>query len=237
MARVRPAVSLFTLFTTRRDGNLRSTETENRARLFAWLGIAPDQVVNAEQVHGGEVARVSRADGGRVVPGADALITDDPDLVLMLQFADCVPVLLHDERRDAIGSAHAGWKGTAAAIAGRTVKRMRVDFGSEPKDLHAWIGPAIGQCCYEVSDEVADAVRTATPVDAPLVYPGPNGRPMLDLQGANRAQLLAAGVRPENVHWRVTCTACQTDRWFSHRGENGQAGRHASLIALRGGPA
>lgn len=232
MASVRPALSLLTLFTNRQDGTLRVGEAENRARLFARLNIVPDQVVDAEQIHGSGVARVTRADGGKVVPGADALITDDAELVLMLEFADCVPVLLHDPRCEAVGSAHAGWRGTAAGIAGATVARMAGDFGSDPADLRAWIGPAIGQCCYEVSDQVAEAISTRTP-DAQLTYPGPAGRPMLDLQAANRAQLGAAGVRAENIHWRVTCTACRADLYFSHRGENGRTGRQASLIALR----
>jgi YfiH family protein len=230
----RPSLSLLTCFTTRHDGSLRSTDHENRAGLYARLGITADRVVNAEQVHGGEVARVTSADGGRTVPGVDALIADDPDLMLMLQFADCVPVLVHDPRHDAIGAAHAGWKGTAVAIAATTVDAMRIHLGSDPGELRAWIGPAIGQCCYEVSDEVAGAVEAATP-GASLTYPSERGRPMLDLQAANRAQLLAAGLRPENLHWRVTCTACQVDTYFSHRGENGQAGRIAALIGLRTG--
>jgi polyphenol oxidase len=234
MVAAHPSLPLLTLFTTRHDGSLRSTDHEIRARLFERLGITTDSVVNAQQVHGGAVARATRAHGGKIVPDVDALVTDDPDLVLMLQFADCVPVLFHDRRRDAIGAAHAGWKGTAAGIAGATVAAVREHFGSDPSDLHAWIGPSIGQCCYEVSDEVAAAVEAATP-NARLTYPGERGRPMLDLPAANRAQLLAAGLRPENIHWRVSCTACQVDTYFSHRAEAGQAGRIAALIALRSG--
>jgi len=192
--------------------------------LRAAIGLPAERVVRAEQVHGARVARVTGADGGAVIPGADALVTDEPGLYLMLLFADCVPVLLSAPGEVAI--AHAGWQGTASEIARRTVEAMR----GAPETVHVAIGPAIGVCCYEVSDEVADAVQRT--VDEPITRPGPRGRPHLDLAAANRAQLIAAGLRPENVELSGVCTACNVDTYFSHRAEKGQAGRHAAYIGL-----
>jgi YfiH family protein len=213
-----------------------------RRALAEALEIEPRQLVCAEQVHGALVARVgagerergawSRADA---IPGADALITDEPGVFPLLLFADCVPILLVDPRRRAVGLAHAGWRGTARAIAARTVEAMRAELGCEPADLRAGIGPSIRGCCYEVSGEVAEAVLAATPAGAEppadqVVRSGQRGRPQVDLAAANRAQLLAAGLRPENVELSEHCTNCRVDRFFSHRAERGEAGRQAAIV-------
>ena len=112
---------------------------------------------------------------------------------------------------------------------------MRAEFASEPADLRAGIGPSIRGCCYEVSGEVAEAVLAATPAGAEpagdqVVRPGRRGRPQVDLAAANRAQLLAAGLRPEHVELSEHCTSCRVDRFFSHRAERGQAGRQAAIV-------
>jgi YfiH family protein len=232
--------------TTRAAGNLSLVEAErvaetrrNRRHIAELLEIEPKQVVCAHQVHGDRVVRIGRDDRERgawdrdtAIANADALITDEPDVFPMLLFADCVPILLLDPRRRALGVAHAGWKGTSLSIAARTVEAMGREFGSDPSDLRAAIGPAIGRCCYEVSDDVAVAVQSAAP-DAGLTSPGPHGRPHLDLPGANRAQLVAAGLRADNVELSGDCTSCRVDRFFSHRAEHGQAGRHGALLGLR----
>lgn len=220
-------------FSTRVDGDLALAQSANRARFYQRLGVDPSHVVAAEQVHGANVARVGRADRGRVVPETDALIADEPEVYLALVFADCVPIVLHDPVRRAVAAVHAGWRGTAARIAARAVAEMRASFGSDPADLRATFGPAIGQCCYEVSADVAEAVQATVP-DAVVVAAGPRGRPLLDLPAANRAQLLTAGLVPRHLAWRVCCTSCQVDRYFSHRAEAGQAARMAALVGLRG---
>ena len=220
-------------FSTRIDGDLGLAQSANRARFCQRFGVDPGHVVAAEQVHGANVALVGLADRGRVVPGTDALITDEPGVYLALVFADCVPIVLHDPVRRAVAAVHAGWRGTAARIAARAVAEMRASFGSDPADLRATFGPAIGRCCYEVSAEVADAVQATVP-DAVVVAAGPRGRPLLDLPAVNRAQLLTAGLVPRHLAWRVCCTSCQVDRYFSHRAEAGQAARMAALVGLRG---
>jgi polyphenol oxidase len=231
--------------TTRSAGSLSFAvgddpgDVRRRRRALAdALGIEPRQFVCAQQVHGALVARIGAGERERgawsredAIPGADALITDEPGVFPMLLFADCVPVLLVDPRRRAVGLAHAGWQGTARAIAARTVEAMRAELGCEPADLRAAIGPAIAGCCYEVSDEVAAAVVAAAPGRADEVArEGRRGRPHVDLAAANRAQLLAAGLSEENVELSEQCTTCRVDRYFSHRAERGQAGRHAAIV-------
>ena len=181
----------------------------------------------------GPSASAAPGRGAHAIADVDALISDEPGVFPLLLFADCVPILLVDPRRPAVGLAHAGWQGTAGAIAARTVEAMAAEFGSDPADVVAGVGPAIGGCCYEVSDEVAGAVLAATPPGAEALRPGRGGRPHLDLAAANRAQLLAAGLRPECVELAEQCTSCRVDRFFSHRAEQGRAGRHAAIVGLR----
>jgi YfiH family protein len=233
--------------TTREAGSLSFAvgddpdDVRRRRRALAEaLEIEPRQIVCAQQVHGARVARVGAGERERgawsredAIAGADALITDEPGVFPLLLFADCVPLLLVDPRRRAVGLAHAGWQGTAGAIAVRTVEAMRAELGCAPDDLRAAIGPAIGGCCYEVSDEVAAAVLAAVPErTGEVAREGRRGRPHLDLAAANRAQLIAAGLRPENVEVSAECTSCRVDRFFSHRAEQGQAGRHGAIVGL-----
>ena len=203
-----------------------------RGAFARWLGFADGDVVCAEQVHGDRVARVGDGERGAVVPGVDGLITDRPGVLLLLLFADCVPVCLLDPETPAVGIAHAGWKGTAGRIAARTVAAMAEAFGARPARLRAAIGPSIGGCCYEGGPEVAEAVR-ASADDARVVSPGGRGRPHVDLAAANRAQLLAAGLRPEHVEMAGLCTACRVDRFFSHRAEHGRTGRFGAAVGIR----
>lgn len=214
---------------------------ENRRRSLAVVGVGPQAAVMGGLVHGSRVAVVvggtgSRppvpADDVRVVPGADALVTDQFGLALVITAADCVPVYLYDPVRRAVGMVHAGWRGTVAGIASAAVRAMRDHFGCEPGDIHAAIGPSIGPCCYEVDEPVAGPVRGyfGEQAQALLRPSGREGRYMLDLWAANRLDLAAAGVG--QVHIAGACTSCQRDRFFSHRAEAGQAGRGAAIILL-----
>ncbi len=208
---------------------------ENRRRLCRALGIDQEALVAARQVHGATVAVVDGDDRGRgafalsdAVPGADALVTDAPGVVLLALFADCVPVFLFDPVRRTVGLAHAGWKGTAGGIARRAVQTLHDAFGSSPSDCHAAVGPAIGPCCYEVGEDVAGVFGDA---GADIVTRhGPRFR--LDLWEANRRQLEAAGVPRENITVARLCTRCMRDTFFSHRGDGGRTGRMAAVIGL-----
>lgn len=208
---------------------------ENRRRLCRALGVAPEALVAGEQVHGTRVAVVGAEDRGRgafelrdAVPGADALVTDTPGVILFALFADCVPVYLYDPKRRAVGLAHAGWKGTAGGIARRTAEKMSEAFGSRPEDLHAAIGPSIGPCCYEVGEEVARALAGA---GLGIVVEDAQ-RLRADLWAANAAQLAEAGVPRDNIAVAGLCTRCLRDTFFSHRGHGGRTGRMAAAIGL-----
>jgi hypothetical protein len=221
-------------------GDDPSLVRDRRAAFATWLGFPSEDVVCAEQVHGTRIARVGAGDRGAPVPGADGLITDQPGVLLLLLFADCVPVCLFDPEAPSVGIVHAGWKGTAGRVAAGAVAAMVEAFGSPPERLRAVLGPSIGGCCYEVGPEVAEAVRLSAP-DAggegrpgarPVVRAGRRGRPHADLAAANRAQLIEAGLRPESIEMIDLCTACRVDRFFSYRAEAGLTGRFGAAIGI-----
>ncbi len=203
--------------------------TANRARFSDALGIPPDRWVTAEQVHGNAVAVVTEADAGRKLSGVDALVTDARETPLVLFFADCASVALVDTRTHAIGLAHAGWRGTAAEIALKTVRAMADTFGTRPGEVRAALGPCIGPCCYEVGPEVAVALKRWDGAIHRI-----SGRAFADLVAVNRAQLLQAGVSPDRIAVSGLCTACQSDWFFSYR-RDGLTGRMAALLLRREG--
>jgi YfiH family protein len=181
---------------------------------------------------------------------ADAIITRKRGVTLAMSSADCVPILLYDPMQRAIGLAHAGWRGTARGIAAITINAMREQFDSRPEDIYAGIGPSIGPCCYEVSEDVrrlfyGEQDFEDIPVDERyrnLVresavfftkeYPAYSTL-QLDLWETNRKQLLLAGLLPEHIELPDVCTCCEKERFYSHRGEQGKAGRFPSVLALR----
>lgn len=203
----------------------------NRRRCFAALGYDERQVVSPHQVHSATVAAVSAADGGRLIPATDGLVTDTSDLALFLRFADCVPIILYDRRRRAAGLLHGGWRGTLAGIAGQGVAAMQAQLGSRPAELWAGVGPCIGACCYEVGEELAGRFRAR--FGGRAVEQSAGQAPTLDLAAANAATLQEAGVG--EVEIAGLCTACHTGEFFSHRRERGRTGRLAVLIAVATG--
>jgi len=202
----------------------------NHHRICRALGIPRKAITTAQQVHGAQVAQVGPEDRGGTFPATDGLVTDVPGVVLMLRFADCVPLLVFDPRRPAVGLAHAGWRGTLAGIASRMVEAMQAAFGSRPEELIVGIGPAIGPCCYQVGPELAGRIQAQSPQWPELVR-WQDDTPYLDLWRANRRQLEAAGVCCITV--AQYCTACHVDQFFSYRAEGGRTGRFAAVIGLR----
>jgi YfiH family protein len=170
-----------------------------------------------KQIHSAEcVAAAGRAG---VLGEGDALLEDAPGAVVAVKTADCIPILLVDERRHAVAAVHAGWRGTAAGIAPRAVEAMHARFGSAPADLHAAIGPGIGECCYEVGPEVAAEF-------------GGQGRAHLDLTAINQRQLLAAGVTAGRIYASNLCTRCGADDFHSFRRDRERAGRMFSYAGV-----
>lgn len=187
----------------------------------------------------------------------DGLITSTSVLLLAIQTADCLPVILVDSKRHAVGVFHAGWRGTFKRIVEKGVGEMRRFFDSRPRDLHAAIGPGIHGCCYAVGEEVRAKfesqfayagklfreVKDSDPVREkyPLLFltaraPGHSELPkriFLDLVEANRQQLLSVGVLARNIEASDLCTNCRTDLLFSYRGEKGRTGRMMGVVGVR----
>lgn len=209
----------------------------NRRRVYGLYGRDTDTVVHAHLVHGAAVARVTSADNGTWVEHVDGLITNQPGTVLSMNFADCTPIFLYDPRRHAIGLGHAGWRGTVVDLPGAMVRAMTAQFGSDPADLVAAVGPCIGPCCYEVGEEVITAVEASFAEPDTLFRPltGDDrltaaGHCFFDMPQANQRNLANAGVR--NIETSGLCTACRTDLFFSHRAEKGRTGRFGTVFAL-----
>ncbi len=213
-------------FSTRSHGQMRHTEgpllTPARRRFAAAVGVDPERLSFAAAVHGSEVLRIERP--GTVAKGCDALITAEPRLPLFATFADCYPILLFDPVRPAAALVHAGWRGTAAGVVTNAVRALEREFGTRAADLIAGIGPGICGDCYEVGAEVAERFPDE------FLRPSANGRFLLDLAGANRRSLVAAGVDAANVFQHGACTL-QDERLPSHR-RDGDGARFACIVAL-----
>jgi YfiH family protein len=167
----------------------------------------------------------------------DALTTNAPRILLGVKTADCVPVVLGDERTGACAAVHAGWRGTLASIVKHTLERMMKEYGARAEDLRAAIGPSALACCYEVGSEVIAAFHDKSPDADHLFTPTRDNHARVDLHQANREQLIAAGVSPQNIHIAPLCTMCRTDLFFSYRREkklHGRVGRLLSVIGKQG---
>jgi YfiH family protein len=196
-----------------------------RLELARAAGLGPVAPVVLRQVHGSEIVRAGsdgvEADGVVSIRGSDTV----PAAV---RTADCVPILMADVAGAAVAAVHAGWRGTASAIATRAVERL-AGHGAAPRDLVVALGPAIGPCCYEVGAEVVDAVARGSGLPASVVSRG--GR-TLDLHAALRGQLVAAGVPAGSIASAPWCTACDRDLFWSWRRDGGRTGRHMSCIGF-----
>lgn len=194
--------------------------------LRALVGDAAPPVASARQIHG--VGVLSAESPGTCGDG-DALITDRPALALSIVTADCVPVLI--AAGDRIAAVHAGWRGVVAGVVPATVARLLAEGADTPATWSAWIGPAIGGCCYEVSEEVAAQIAEASTPDAILpptaLCTGQGDRPAADLNEAVRHQLRMAGV--ERIAWRIHCTRCDP-QLCSYRRDGKGAGRNHAFI-------
>jgi polyphenol oxidase len=224
------------LFTTRQLE--LSSEADMRQAAAA---AGADRAVPLTQVHGRGVVVIRR---GRPVPESrpegDILVSDRPDVAVMVRAADCVPLLLADSVRGVVAAVHAGWRGTAVRAAVAAVDALAGEFGSRPADLTVAIGPSIGVCCYEVGAELVDAFAAEgherTLIERWFVSPPPprgtrRRSPLfLDLATANRDQLRLAGVPDERIHTAGLCTAMHLEVLTSYRVERERAGRIAGLI-------
>jgi len=208
-----------------------------RRRVCGVLGVEFDRLTSPAQVHSADVLAVEEQDIGcgregraGAVQQVDGLLTDRPGLPLILLSADCPLVCVFDPVRPAIGAVHASWKGTVAGAANQLVRRMQIEFGSDPARLMAAIAPSAGPCCYEVGPEVYRVACTRLS-DPASCFSDNVGRSCFNLWEANRRQLVEAGVRPEDIEVAGICTICD-ERFWSHRRDGPQAGRFALFISL-----
>ena len=195
---------------------------ENRKRIKKALDCT--HLVSARQIHGASVHAITENPGQDIeLDGFDSLITNVSGVGLMIQQADCQAVMLFDPVNRAVGIAHAGWRGTAANIIGRTVLAMQRAFTTEPADLVAAVSPSLGPCCAEFINYPAEL---PAPLHSYQIKPT-----FFDFWAISRDQLAGAGVQPQNIHTAALCTRCDTD-YFSYRRE-GATGRFASVIGIR----
>lgn len=209
------------------EGDPSPTATLSR-HLARALGLAEIPIARASQVHGTAAVRVSeRPPAGTVLDAGpcDILVTTLSGIALVVQTADCVPVILAGP--NAIGIAHAGWRGSAGNAAGAAVEEMS-RMGAPPSALSAWLGPSIGACCYEVGGEVAAQFA------GEFARRSCGSRCTLDLPAVNRSQLEAAGIPAANISAHPACTRCGGEKFASYRRDGAAAGRMITLVALLG---
>ncbi len=212
---------------------------QNRYILSEATGIPLDWFVFPKQTHSANIKIVNNTHLGlgafsrnNAIDNTDALITNSKNICIVIQVADCVPVLLFDNENSVIATIHAGWRGTAKEITKLTLEKMQTTFGTKPENIIAAIGPSIGKCCYEVGDEVIETFRSKSALyDQAISIVNKNFH--LDLWKANELQLITSGVKQENIEIAGICTKCNSQLFFSSRQGNGDSGRFVAGIMLQ----
>lgn len=205
-----------------------SLETKNNKKIIAdYLKISEKNLISPIQTHSANIDIAIETQNE--YSDTDALILAQKNLGIFLNFADCTPIILYDEKQKIGAIAHAGWRGTAQKIAQLTVQKMGTDFGSNPADIVAVIGPAIGFCCYNVGEEVYQKLST-TVENFEGLYEIREGKIFVDLKNINRQQLEEIGIQKIDVC--PYCTVHNNDKFFSYRNENGTTKRHSAVLRL-----
>lgn len=205
------------------EDDLKSVQ-RNRSIFCETLGWEANKLAGAFQVHGDEVLRVHRPGQWE---GYDAFMTNKPGVLLSVTMADCTPILVYDPQQQVVGAAHAGWRGTAAGIGRKLLQHMRDAYASKASDCWVYIGSCIGRNDFEVDRDVADHFS-----DDFKRWDEASGKFLVDLQAANAATLLSAGVLEERIERSPYSTVEHNDRYFSHRAEHGQTGRMLAVIGM-----
>ena len=202
------------------------------------LGFDIKNLVLSHQTHTDTVLRVGSAEAGAGLFGpelteCDGLITNQPGIALAVFTADCTPILLHDPVTGAVGAVHAGWRGTASAIAGKAVEAMAREFGSRPRDIRAAIGPNIGFCCFQTDEDVPNAMLSAFGQGVEPFIRKAEDKYYVNLKEINALVLRRVGVQAVEVS--TECTVCQSHRFWSHRVTRGDRGSQGAIILCKGG--
>lgn len=205
------------------------------------IRVLPENMVYAKQTHTTNVLKVTKDYLGmgvvreRNFDNIDGLITNEPGICLVTSYADCVPLYIVDIVNKAIGLAHSGWRGTVGDIAGKTIRQMTVEYGTNPKNLIVFIGPSICQECYEIGEDVAEhfAVKYGSKVFDKILYPKENGKFHLNLWQANMTNFLNAGVNENNISITDICTCHNPKLLFSHRASKGRRGGLCGFLMIK----
>ena len=210
---------------------------ENYRRFCGAVGVDKNRVVLSKQIHETTVRVCTADDAGKGLWSsrdytADALITNQPDLPLVVFSADCGIILLYDPVQRAVGAVHAGWRGCAAGILEKTVAAMTAEYGAKPGNMLAAIGPCIGQCCFETDGDVPAAMEAALGNDASPCVERRGAKYHVDLAGLNRQWLLRSGLTPDHIDTCGLCTACRPDLFWSHRKMGEARGAQIAMISL-----
>ena len=213
------------------SGDTEEKVGKNRQIVLDSFGKSQEQTCAFHQIHSD---RILSASSTWFEEQADASITDDPDLFLVVSVADCLPVLFHDPVKKVVGAAHCGWRGTVQGIAAKTVQKMQEDYGSKAENIQIAMGMAIRQDSYQVGPEVIDQFVGAGYAESDVAYSDTSAenRFRLDVAAANRLQLLDAGIKSENLWDSGLDTFTDADRFYSHRRDKGLTGRHWAVIHL-----
>jgi YfiH family protein len=208
----------------------------NRNLLSRTFRITIDRLVTVRQNHGSDILVLdSPNDDFSHFLGieADAIITNQPEVMLGITVADCVPILLFDPVKKVIAAVHSGWQGTVLNITNKTVEGMANIFGSRKEEIKAAIGPCIGSCCYEVDQPVRDRFKDQPDLWNTISAPKGKDKWNLDLALANRIQLEESGVPSESIQTAGQCVSCLKELYFSYRRDNGETGRQMGFIMLK----
>ena len=215
-----------------KEGETEEHVEKNLSILASAVGFDPAKLVLTRQTHTDIVRRVTAADHRglfhRDYPECDGLITNDPGVTLMIFTADCTPILFHDPVTGAVGACHAGWKGTAQDIGGKTVAAMVEAYGCDPGNIRAAIGPNIAQCCFETDGDVPEAMVQTFGREAEAFIRKQNEKYYVNLKEINALSLRRRGVR--HVEISESCTMCEHHRVWSHRYTRGLRGSQGALI-------
>ena len=218
-------------------GDVPENLLENYRRLGAAVGFDALRVVGCRQKHSDLVRIAQEEHAGKILwddrpYDADALVTNVPNLPLVVFGSDCCTILLYDTLAHCIGACHAGWRGTAGGIALKTAITMMTCYGATPQTMHAAIGPSIGKCCFLVHDDVKQEFdKLLDPAIDELITPV-GDRYSVDLKAINRLWLLRAGLDPKNIDVHPDCTMCHPERYWSHRLMGEMRGGMVGVIAL-----
>ena len=216
-------------------GDTAENVAQNLQILADELGFDPKKLICTRQTHSDIVRAVTAEDYLGIdhhdYPECDALVTATPGVALKVFTADCTPILFHDPVTGAVGAAHAGWRGTAADIAGKTVRAMEENFGANPENIRAAIGPNIGWCCFETDADVPEAMVNALGDVAKKYVRAENEKYYVNLKGINAEFLKRAGVTRIDIS--DDCTKCQCDRFWSHRITGKNRGSQGAIILCK----